>query len=310
MAIQFVSGLDIKCYNLSYIMDSMVIMRPPSEAQNLLLPITLGCSHNKCTFCSAYRGIKFRIRNIDDVKADIDRIATGYGWSVRRVFLENGDALVCKQQMLVDILKYLNERLPKLERVSSYASPQNLLRKSLDDLKALRELNLTLLYLGVESGDDEMLKRIEKGVTARQIVEAGKKARKAGIALSVTIVLGLAGAEGFGGSAKRTAEVVTEIDPEFCGALTLMLEHGAPLYEQWKKGEFIPASPFQSLEELREIIAHSDFSNCFFTSNHASNYVPIRLRLPEQKEEGLRMLDKILATKDESKLKPEYLRAL
>ena len=111
-------------------------------------------------------------------------------------------------------------------------------------------------------------------------------------------------------SGHRAQVVVTEIDPEFCGALTLMLERGAPLYEQWKKGEFVPASPFQSLEELREIIAYSNFSNCFFTSNHASNYVPIRLRLPEQKEEGLKMLDKILAAKDESKLKPEYLRAL
>jgi radical SAM superfamily enzyme YgiQ (UPF0313 family) len=290
--------------------DSMVIMRPPSEANNLLLPITLGCSHNKCTFCSAYRGTQFRIRGVDEVKADIDGIANEYSWGMSRVFLENGDALVCRQGMLLEIMEHLNRRFPKLERVGTYASPQNLLRKSVDDLKDLKELKLEIIYLGIETGDEEMLKRIEKGVTPGQMIEAGRKAKEASITLSVTIVLGLAGTQGFGQSAVRTAEVVTAIDPEFCGALTLMLEPGAPLYEQWKRGEFVPASAFQSLEELREIIAHSDFTDGFFTSNHASNYLPLKLRLPQQKEEGLKLLDKILASKDESSLKPEYLRAL
>lgn len=288
----------------------MVTMRPPSEAQSLLLPVTLGCSHNRCTFCSAYRGIKFRIRGVDEVKADIDRIARNYSWGVDRVFLGNGDALVCRQKMLVEIMEHLNKRFPRMERVGTYANPQNLLRKSVDDLKALKELKLGIVYLGVETGDEKLLKGIEKGVTLSQMVEAGGKAKAAGITLSVTVILGLTGAPGDDQHALQTAKVLTEIDPDFCGALTLMLEPGAPLYEQWQRGEFVPASPFQSLEDLRQIIAHSDFTNCFFASNHASNYLPLRLKLPQQKDEGLKLLDKILATKDERILRPEYLRAL
>ncbi len=288
----------------------MVIIRPPSEADSLLLPVTLGCSHNGCTFCGTYHGIKFRIRSIDEIKADIDRIAQGYASSVNRVFLENGDALICRQGMLIEIMEHLKKRFPDVERVGTYASPQNLLNKSVDDLKSLKEHKLGILYLGVETGDEELLKKIEKGVTVSQMVEAGRKVKAAGITLSVTVILGLAGAQGGDRHALQTAKVLTEIDPEFCGALTLMLEPGSVLYERWRRGEFVPATPFQSLEELRQIIARSSFTNCFFTSNHASNYLPLRLRLPQQKAEGLELLDKVLAAKDERQLKPEYFRAL
>ncbi|MFC2013324.1 radical SAM protein [Chloroflexota bacterium] len=288
----------------------MVIIRPPSEANSLLLPVTLGCSHNRCTFCGAYKGIKFRIRVVDEIKADIDGEARSLSHGVGRVFLENGDALVCRQGMLVEIMEYLNKRFPNMERVGTYASPQNLLSKSIEDLMVLKELKLGIIYFGVETGDEEMLKRIEKGVTVNQMVEAARKTKAAGITLSVTVILGLAGAQGGVQHALQTANALTEINPDFCGALTLMLEPGASLYEQWQRGEFAPASPFQSLEELRQIIAHSDFTDCFFTSNHASNYLPLRLRLPQQKEEGLKLLDKILATKDERTLRPEYFRAL
>jgi len=287
-----------------------VIIRPPSEAQSLLLPVTLGCSHNRCTFCNTYKGIRFKIRSAEDIKGDIDSIASNFGWSVRRVFLENGDALACRQGMLVEIMAYLNKRFPNIERVGTYASPQNILSKSVDDLKTLKELKLGTIYLGVETGDEELLRRIEKGVTASQMVEAGRRARVAGIALSVTIILGLAGSQEGRQHALETAKVLTEIDPDFCGALTLMLEPGAPLYSEWQRGQFILASPFQCLDELRQIIAHSKFTNCFFTSNHASNYLPLRLRLPQQKDEALRFLDKVIGTKDHRTLTPEYLRAL
>ena len=290
--------------------DDLVIIRPPSEADSLLLPITIGCSNNNCTFCSTYKGIEFRIRSMADIKGDIDSIAHNFSRSVRRVFLENGDALICRQEMLVEIMEYLNKRFPNMERVGSYATPQSLLRKTVPELKALKDLKLEIVYLGVETGDEELLSRIKKGVTPAQTVEAGKKAKKAGIALSVTIILGLTGAQGGTQHPLRTAEVITQIDPEFCGALTLMLEPGAPMYQQWQQGEFTPASPFKSIEELRQIIAHSDFTDCFFTSNHASNYLPLRLKLPQQKEQGLKLLDDILKTKDERNLKPEHLRAL
>jgi len=290
--------------------DDLVIIRPPSEAGSLLLPVTIGCSNNSCTFCGTYKGIKFQIRSMADIKADIDSVARNYSRSVRKIFLENGDALICRQEMLVEIMEYLNKKFPSMERIGSYATPQSLLRKTVAELKALKSLKLEIVYLGLETGDAELLSRIKKGVTPAQTVEAGKKAKAAGIALSVTIILGLTGAEGGTQHPLRTAEVITEIDPEFCGALTLMLEPGAPLYEQWQQGKFTPASPLQSIEELRLIIAHSDFTDCFFTSNHASNYLPIRLKLPQQKEQGLKLLDSILTTKDEQSLKPEYLRAL
>jgi radical SAM superfamily enzyme YgiQ (UPF0313 family) len=290
--------------------DDLVIIRPPSEADSLLLPVTIGCSNNNCTFCSTYKGIKFQIRSMADIKADIDSIAHNYNRSVRKVFLENGDALICQQEMLVEIMEYLNKKFPNMERVGSYATPQSLLRKTVADLKTLKDRKLEIVYLGVETGDEELLSRIKKGVTPAQTIEAGKKAKEAGIVLSVTIILGLTGAEGETQHPLRTAEVITQIDPEFCGALTLMLEPGAPMYQQWQQGEFKPASPFQALEELRQIIAHSDFTDCFFTSNHASNYLPIRLKLPQQKEQGLKLLDDILKTRDERQLKPEHLRAL
>jgi radical SAM superfamily enzyme YgiQ (UPF0313 family) len=290
--------------------NDLVIIRPPSEADSFLLPVTIGCSHNRCTFCSTYKGIDFGIRGMPEIKADIDLAARNYSRSVRKVFLENGDALICRQEMLLEIVGYLNKRFPNMERVGSYATPQSLLIKTVADLKALKDLKLGIVYLGVETGDEELLKTIKKGVSPAQTLEAGKKAKEAGITLSVTIILGLAGAQGQARHSLRTAEVITEMDPEFCGALTLMLEPRAPLFQEWQQGKFTPASPFQCLEELRQIIAHSDLTNCFFTSNHASNYLPLRLKLPQQKEQGLELLDTILTTKDQRSLKPEHLRAL
>ena len=291
-------------------MESMVIIRPPSEAYSLLLPLTLGCSHNRCTFCPTYRGTRFRIRQGSEVKKDIDHAAKSLGDRDIRVFLENGDALVCRQSMLVEVLQHLNTRFPNLERTATYASPQNLLNKSLAELRDLRELGVKLIYLGVETGDDELLRKVDKGVTREEMVEAGRKAKEAGIVLSVTILLGLGGKDGSHRHAIETASILTEIDPDYCGALTLMIEPPAPVYDQWRRGEFVPLETFEYLKELRQIVAHSEFTNCFLTSNHASNYLPLRLRLPQQKEEGLQLLDRVLSSRDTSALRPEHLRAL
>ena len=291
-------------------MDSMLIIRPPSEAHSLLLPLTIGCSHNRCTFCPTYKGLSFRIRSIDEVKNDIDQASKSLGGRVTRVFLENGDALVCRQSMLVEVLQHLNARFPNLERTATYASPQNPLHKSLDELAKLRELGLKMVYLGVETGDEELLKKVDKGVTRSQMVEAARKLKEAGMILSVTILLGLGGKEGSRRHALETAGILSEIDPDYCGALTLMIERPAPIYDEWQRGEFVPLQTFEYLEELREIVAHSELTNCFFTSNHASNYLPLRLRLPQQKEEGLQLLEKVLASRDARALRPEHLRAL
>ena len=287
-----------------------VIVRPPSEANSLLLPVTYGCSHNKCTFCGTYTGIKFRIRPLEDIKKDIDKVAQNYSWSLRRVFLENGDALIAPQARLVAVLKYLNEKFPHLSRIGTYTTPQAALIKSPDELKELKRLGLTIAYLGVESGDKEILKKINKGATYDQIVEAGRKIKQAGITLSVTVILGLGGVEGSRNHALGTAKILTDIDPDFAGALTIILVPGTPLHQDWEEGRFELISPFQSLEELKLIIENANFSNCFFTANHASNYLPIKARLPQQKAEVLKLINEVLTTKDMSRLRPEFIRAL
>ena len=288
----------------------MVVIRPPSEANSFLLPVTMGCSHNKCTFCGTYTGVKFRIRPLEDIKQDIDSVARNYSWSARRVFLENGDALIAPQHLLVAVLNHLNERFPHLDRTGTYASPQSALLKSLDELRELNRLGLKIAYLGVETGDEELLKKVNKGANYDQIVEAGKKLKQAGITTSVTVILGLGGVEGSQKHALATGRILSDIDPDFAGALTIMLVPGTPLHKDWQEGRFSLISPLQSLAELKTIIENSDFTNCFFTANHASNYLPVKARLPEQKVEIIKLIDDILARKDMSRLRPEFTRAL
>ena len=287
-----------------------MIVRPPSEANSFLLPVTVGCSHNKCTFCGTYPGVKFRIRQLEDIKQDIDQVAQNYSRSLKRVFLEEGDALIAPQRILVGVLKHLNEKFPYLARIGTYATPQSALIKSVDELKELNRLGLKIAYMGVESGDEELLKKINKGASYDQIVEAGRKIRQAGITLSVTVILGLGGVEGSQKHALATARILSDIDPEFAGTLTILLVPGTPLHKEWEEGKFTLISPFQSLEELKLIIQNSNFSNCFFTANHASNYLPIKVRLPRQKAEIIKLIDEVLASKDMSRLRPEFTRAL
>ncbi len=286
-----------------------MIIRPPSEANSFLLPVTIGCSHNKCTFCGTYIGVKFRIRSVGDVKQDIDRVARNYSWSLRRVFLEEGDALIYPQRHLVEVLRHLKERFPHLERVATYATPQAALIKSVDQLKELNQLGLQIAYMGVETGDEELLQQVDKGVTCAQIVEAGRKLRQAGITLSVTVILGLGGIDGSEEHALKTAKILTDIDPDFAGTLTTLLIPGSPLHKDWEEGRFPLISPFRSLEELKRIIENASFTDCFFTANHASNYLPIKVRLPEQKAEAIGLIEEVLAKRDMSLLRPEYARA-
>ena len=287
-----------------------MIIRPPSEANSFLLPVTIGCSHNKCTFCGTYPGVKFRIRHLEDIKQDIDKVAQNYSWSVRRVFLEDGDALICPQHRLIAVLNYLNEKFPYLDRVGTYATPQAALIKSIDQLKELNQLGLKIAYLGVETGDEDLLRKVNKGVNYDQMVEAGRKLKQAGITLSVTVILGLGGVDGSENHALKTAKILSDIDPDFAGTLTILLVPGTPLHKDWKEDKFSLISPFQSLKELKLIIENSNFTNCFFTANHASNYLPIKVRLPEQKAEVIKLIDDVLAKRDMSQLRPEFTRAL
>ena len=298
------------------------ILRPPSEWKSYFLPLTSGCSNNTCTFCGYY-GSKLQIRDVDDVKNEIDAIAlftrrdirlpnvsqvvyaVAQDWDGKRVFLQDGDALVYPFPKLREVLQYLNEKLPGVERVGTYATPQDILRRSSDELKQLRRLKMGIFYTGLETGDDELLQKIGKGVSSDELVEAGKKVKGAEISFSLTIILGLGGIEGSKKHVFGTAKVLTEIGPDYVGALTLTLVPGTPLYEQWERNEFHPLSPFQSLDELRLIIENSNFTDCFFSSMHASNYLSVRGRLPRDKKKILSELEKVLAAGDPSLLRPE-----
>ncbi|NWF77833.1 MAG: radical SAM protein [Chloroflexi bacterium] len=303
------------------------IIRPPSEWNSYFLPLTSGCSTNTCTFCMYY-GSKLRIRDVEDVKNEIDALALftrkgirlpnvpkvvydiAQGWDGKKVFLQDGDALVYPFPKLREVLQYLNEKLPSIERVGTYATPQDILRRSVDELKELKQLKVGIFYTGLESGDDELLRKIGKGATSDELIEAGKKVKEARIISSITIILGLGGVEGSQKHALETARVLSEIDPEYVGALTLTFVPGTPLYEQRERGEFHPLSPFQSLEELKLIIEDSHFTDCFFSSMHASNYLSVRGRLPQDKARMLRQIQAVLDARDPSLLRPEFLRGL
>jgi radical SAM superfamily enzyme YgiQ (UPF0313 family) len=268
------------------------------------------------------------MRGIADVEGEIDAVdlftrsgirlpdipgvvyAVAQDWDGKRIFLQDGDALVYPFPKLREVLQYLNEKLPGLERIGTYATPQDILRSSVDELKELRQLKLGIFYTGLETGDDKLLQKIGKGVSSDQVIEAGKRVKEAGIRFSVTVILGLGGIEGSKKHVLETARVLTEINPDYVGALTLTLVPGTPLYEEWERNEFHPLSPFQSLEELKSIVENSNFTDCFFSSMHASNYLSVRGKLPHDKERMLKQLEKVLAARDPSLLRPEFLRGL
>lgn len=286
-----------------------IIIRPPSEARSLLLQVTVGCSHNRCTFCGTYKGVKFRIKKDEEIEEDLAEAARIVP-RVRRVFLCDGDALIIPQERLIHILERIRTYLPHVERVGVYGNAKSILRKSEEDLRALKERGLGIVYLGVETGNEELLAAIHKGVSYAQMVEAGRRVKKAGITLSVTILLGIGGRDKSVAHAIDTARIISEIDPDFCGALTVMLIPGTPLYEDFREGRFTLPDTFGYLEELGLIIAHSNLTHCFFTSNHASNYLPLRLWLPRDKEAAVTAIRQIIENKDHQILRPEFMRAL
>jgi len=303
------------------------IIRPPSEHASYYLPLTSGCSNNSCSFCN-FSFSKLGLRDLEDVKEEIDAMSLYVnqrmwvasqpeivyyilrGWDGRKVFLQDGDALVYPYPKLLEALEYLNGKFPHLERIASYATPQDILRRSVDELKALRRQKLGILYMGVESGDDEVLQRIQKNATHEQMVEAAKKVKEAGILLSVTVILGLGGAKGSSRHALESARILTEMDPDYAGALTLTLIPGTQLYNEWKHGQFELITPMDSLWELKTMVENAIFTNCFFSSMHASNYYAVRGAMPKDREKILRQLNAILARKDPAMLRPEFLRGL
>lgn len=254
-----------------------------------------------------YKGQRFTIKPEELILADIDYAADHFP-SARRLFLCDGDALILPQHQLRTILKRIETRLPQIKRVGIYANTKSLQSKSIDELQNLRQHGLGIVYMGLESGDDVTLIGMNKGATADQMVAMGNKAKLAGMQLSVTVLLGIAGVERSAIHAIESGRVLTAIDPDYVGALSLMLEPGTTLHAAYLTGKFAMPEPLMILQELRTMIAATDLSQGLFHANHASNYLPIRAKLPQEKEETLALLDQALA--GNLALKPEHLRAL
>lgn len=284
-----------------------MMIRPPSEADSILLQVTLGCSHNKCTFCGTFRDKRFDIKKDDVIFEDIE-FARQHCRRQNRLFICDGDAMIVPQKRLVKILKQIKNRLPWVERIGLYANTKGIGMKNDEQLKELKELGVKLVYMGLESGDDQILKEIRKGADSAKMIKMGKRIKESGMQLSVTVLVGLGGKERSKSHALETGRVLSAIDPDFVGALSLMLVPGTELNDQFQKGEFTLINPEEMLEELGLMISSTNLSKGLFHANHASNYLPIRAKLPEEKEKTLELISQALQGNVE--LKPEFMRAL
>jgi len=284
-----------------------LIIRPPSEANSILLQVTLGCSHNKCTFCGSYKDKRFAIKDEETILNDI-LFASKYMQNQHRVFLIDGDALIIPQRKLVWILDKIREHLPWVRRVGTYANAKSIKMKTDDDLLELKDKGLGIVYLGVESGDNETLKKVRKGTSAENLLIQGQRIKKAGIKLSVTVLLGIAGREDSMKHARATGRLLSEMEPDYVGALTVMIIPGTPLAQDVEAGRFELMDQRELLLELREMFKNTDMKRGLFMANHASNYLPIKARMPKDKEKILALID--AALRGEVALKPEWMRAL
>ncbi|MEM7517366.1 MAG: radical SAM protein [Planctomycetota bacterium] len=285
------------------------LYRPPSEANSLILQATLGCSYNRCTFCGMYRDKKFRVRPIDELRAEI-------AWAKdnlpppRKVFLADGDALVAKASFLHELLDELNEAFPSLQRVSVYASPQSLQIRTVEEMRSLREAGLTQYYLGIESGHDEVLTQLEKGVDAAEMIRVANKAHEAGVRLSTMILLGAGGRALSGEHARESARVVNAIQPRFVSTLVMTPVEDTPLWDDAQKGQVDELEPVELAAELRAFVGDLECEGTVFRSNHASNTLTMAGTLPKDKAAMVGALDQVLADPAHAPFVPNWMRAL
>ncbi len=286
------------------------IYRPFSEADSYLLQCTIGCSHNRCTFCAMYKDKKYRVRSMEEIKTDIKMAQQHYG-DVEKVFLCDGDAIAIDTDMLLEILAELYKSFPSLRHVGTYVGPDSTLQKSLSELSALRAAGLTKAYLGVETGDEELLKEIKKGVTYDEMLQAGRNLINCGINLSTMVLLGLAGKGPRSHEhALATARITNEMKPEYLAALTVTPVPGTALYRQVQEGKFQVLNAFETLEEMKIIFENISIDNLKFVGSHASNYLPIKGTLQKDKKEMVKMVDKVLESRDARYLRNEKMRGL
>lgn len=284
-----------------------MIYRPPSEAYSLILQVTVGCAHNRCTFCTMYKDKHFRVKSLSEVEADLKEARNDYGNRSLRIFLADGDALVLSTEKLRGILRLCKQYFPKAERITSYGTARDILRKSKDELKELHELGLDMIYLGAESGSEEILQRIQKGVSTDAYVQAAGRLRGTGIRLSVTLISGLGGQQMLKEHAVASAKLITAMKPDYLGFLTLLLEPGAPMLQEVRSGALKLLTPDQAAEEMELFLMHVDSEGTVFRSNHASNYLSLAGTLNQDIPAMLSQLQKL---RDREVFQNEWMRRL
>jgi len=282
------------------------IFRPPSEANSLLIQATIGCPHNKCAFCAMYKGAKFRMRDVEEIKEDMDMAAKHIDPRfVRTMFLPDANTIIMKTDKLLDICRHATSVFDRLERITVYGGARFVSRKSVDELKALHEAGLKRIHMGMESGDDEVLKKMKKGITADKITDAGQKVVQAGMELSEYYMVGLGGAERWKEHALESARVLSAINPHFIRLRTTVPIPGTELHEMFERGEWELPGPHQSLKEIRTLVENLECDGTALLSDHNSNYWDISGRLPENKEGMLGEIDRALEI-DEAKFRPYW----
>ena len=283
------------------------VYRPPSEARSLIIQVTIGCSHNRCTFCHMYAEKKFRIRTREEILRDLEECSTVYGQYVRRVFFADGDALIVPTPLLMELLLYVKEHFPYAERVTAYATASDVLRKSEEELQALASAGLEIVYLGAESGDNSILHHIRKGQTAEEIIEAGKKLKRSGIKTSVTLISGLGGVDSMERHAESSAALVNAMNPEYAALLTLQLHPDSPMAEEVRRGLLVLPDADRIVEETEIFLKKIDSPGTVFRSNHASNYVALAGVFNRDIPRMLRQLEE---AKKMQRYRPEWMRGL
>ncbi|MGF1759527.1 radical SAM protein [Photobacterium sagamiensis] len=284
------------------------IYRPPPEADAYILQCTIGCSYNKCTYCSMYKDVRYRVRPMEELKEDIQMARRTFGSKVSKVFLSDGDAISLPTSVLLEILSELYAAFPELQHVSTYAGPQSTLNKTLDELKLLKKAGLTMTYLGVESGADEVLRAVRKGVTAKEMLEAGSNIVKSGMTLAVMVMVGLGGSgERSQIHAMKTAELINQMKPHLLGTLTTVPMEGTVLFRQTIKGDFKLLDPYEVLEEMKMLLEHIELQNLYVDGTHASNLLPIKGLLKDSKSEMLAQINKYLQSKEENLIGKAYV---
>ena len=273
---------------------SGAVYRPPSEAHSLIVQCTLGCSHNKCAFCIMYKEKQFSINPLEQVLGDLAEARTYYA-RIERIFLADGDALILPMDYLLSVLDYIREHFPECERVSAYASTKALMRKSDAELQTLRERGLQMVYVGLETGLEPLLKKYDKGVTAEEIIEHSLRAKAAGMTLSVTAINGMGGREQSEEHALATAAALSRIKADYVAMLTLRVYSGTPLHDWIERGELTMLTPQELALENRLILQHIDSDGSVFRSNHASNYLPLKGTLNRDRDALIAQIDAALA---------------